>query len=360
MNKIIHFNDNLDINNSGTARVVLDMLEIRKSDIALVLNKNKNKKNKRVFSLFSFKDLAKFKKEFEHTNYIFIHNIWSIFSILIICSCIVFNKKYLVFTHGFLDSYFFKNSLKKYKKIIYIKIFGHLLFSKSEFTIFSNNNEEKKSKSLLSSFKYNPKNINLGSLSPKITNLNNITINKPKLNKPFILILGRIDKKKGIHLALNAFVKVFDKVNFDLVIAGKIIANDRYYLFLKKIIELNNLAERVHFVGEVKYPLKQYLLSNCKFLLLPSYGENFGLVISESLSLSRPVIVSNKVDISDIINRYNAGFVIKPDENSLIDIYIKICKIKSFLYRKLISNSIKCYKNEFNFSNNYKKFIKNL
>ena len=43
-------------------------------------------------------------------------------------------------------------------------------------------------------------------------------------------------------------------------------------------------------------------LSSAKAMLLPSYGENFGISVVESLACSTPVLTTNKVNIyNDII-----------------------------------------------------------
>ena len=46
-------------------------------------------------------------------------------------------------------------------------------------------------------------------------------------------------------------------------------------------------------------------------MLLSSHGENFGISLVESLSLSKPVITTNKVNISKRIMKYNAGIISK-------------------------------------------------
>jgi glycosyltransferase involved in cell wall biosynthesis len=47
----------------------------------------------------------------------------------------------------------------------------------------------------------------------------------------------------------------------------------------------------------------------CEVFVLPSHQENFGLAIVEALACSKPVLISNQVNIWREIQDFNAGIV---------------------------------------------------
>ena len=58
-------------------------------------------------------------------------------------------------------------------------------------------------------------------------------------------------------------------------------------------------------------------------MVLPSHGENFGVALVESLSCSKPVLTTNKVNIYKEILKFNAGFISKNEINSFAKILIR-------------------------------------
>jgi glycosyltransferase involved in cell wall biosynthesis len=64
-----------------------------------------------------------------------------------------------------------------------------------------------------------------------------------------------------------------------------------------------------HLTGE----MKAAALAAADVFVLPSASENFGIAAAESLAAGVPTIVSQEVALSDDIQRYNAGLVVKRD-----------------------------------------------
>ena len=85
-------------------------------------------------------------------------------------------------------------------------------------------------------------------------------------------------------------------------------------------------------------------------MLLSSHGENFGISLVESLSLSKPVITTNKVNISKRIMKYNAGIISKNNVASFsksLKKYIDLIqKKKNYMSRQ----AFKCFDIHFNIS----------
>ena len=107
-----------------------------------------------------------------------------------------------------------------------------------------------------------------------------------------LAFLGRLDPKKGIENLLAAcnILKGSASVTFSLIIAG---AGDRAYTqTLKERIARLSLSSQVEMVGEVSGEEKEQLFENADIVVVPSYTENFGMVVVEALAHGVPVIAS--------------------------------------------------------------------
>ena len=94
-----------------------------------------------------------------------------------------------------------------------------------------------------------------------------------------------------------------------------------------------------------------------KAMLLPSHGENFGVSIVESLSIRKPVIITNKVNIYPNIKKFEAGFISSCNTNSFSENIIKFMKLNKKNYTKMSTNAFNCFNKKFNLELNQKKLI---
>lgn len=107
-----------------------------------------------------------------------------------------------------------------------------------------------------------------------------------------MLCLGRLHPKKGLENLLLA-LKMLDgrlPVPWSCILAGS--GEEEYGRLLRSRIEELGLGEQVRMVGEVTGEAKQRLLENTDLVVVPSYTENFGLVVAEGLASGVPVIAS--------------------------------------------------------------------
>ncbi|GJL49253.1 MAG: hypothetical protein NPIRA01_04800 [Nitrospirales bacterium] len=107
-----------------------------------------------------------------------------------------------------------------------------------------------------------------------------------------LLYLGRLDKKKGIENLLLACHRLKEKQqqSFKLTIAGE--GLESYALSLRKLASAHGLNPHVNFVGHVDNKQKRSLFEQTDLTIVPSYTENFGIVVAESLSYGIPVVAS--------------------------------------------------------------------
>ena len=117
--------------------------------------------------------------------------------------------------------------------------------------------------------------------------------------------LGRLHPRKNAEALLDAWVLLGDKVrNAQLVIMGK--GNDYYEQMLKDKVKRNGLAN-VEFTGFVTGRDKFQRLASLTALCVPSDFENFGMIITEALTVGTPVIASLGTPWLDL-NTYHCGY----------------------------------------------------
>ncbi len=103
----------------------------------------------------------------------------------------------------------------------------------------------------------------------------------------FILFLGRIDVyTKGLDLLLRAFGRIAADTDARLTIAGYGRDNAR----LEAMISKMRLRQKVRWVGKISEDEKARLLSQCKFVCVPSRYETFGIVAAEAFACQKPVL----------------------------------------------------------------------
>jgi glycosyltransferase involved in cell wall biosynthesis len=130
----------------------------------------------------------------------------------------------------------------------------------------------------------------------------------------FVLYLGRINWKKGLDRLIPAMAKV---PGVELVIAGN--DEEAYRPVLQGLAERLGVAEQTRFVGAVYGPPKWELLKRASALILPSYSENFGIVVLEAMMAGCPVIVTPEVGIAPEVQKAGAGLVVEGRPEQLSD-----------------------------------------
>lgn len=105
----------------------------------------------------------------------------------------------------------------------------------------------------------------------------------PAPARPYVLFLSRIHPKKGVAELLDAW-RALVLPDWDLVLAGP----DE-----ERMLAGKDLPASVRYVGSVDGAAKQRLLAQASVFVLPSYSENFGVVVAESLMAGVPVITTH-------------------------------------------------------------------
>ena len=128
-------------------------------------------------------------------------------------------------------------------------------------------------------------------------------------DKPIILFVGNIIKRKNVDLLIEAKKQMATKAN--LVIVG----DGPHLEALKKKCEndyLDGKLDNVYFTGSRRDV--EDIIPSCDLLVLPSLTESFGLVLIEALACGKPVIGSNIGGIKEIITE-DVGLLIDPNDS---------------------------------------------
>ena len=118
-----------------------------------------------------------------------------------------------------------------------------------------------------------------------------------------LLYLGRLHPIKGIENLLNACRILNEKYEraWSLTIAGS--GDPDYVKSLSERIAQLSLGGQVTLVGGVAGEAKEELFRRADVLILPSFSENFGLVVAEALAHAVPVIASTGTPWAELEKR---------------------------------------------------------
>ncbi|PFU03509.1 glycosyl transferase family 1 [Bacillus thuringiensis] len=121
-----------------------------------------------------------------------------------------------------------------------------------------------------------------------------------------LVFLSRITEKKNLKGALTFLKGITGNITFDIY--GPI-ENQNYWNACRNIIESLPNNVQVNYMGQINNNKVHLLFSNYNAFLFPTFGENYGHVIVESLLAGCPVIISDQTPWRNLENE-GAGWTI--------------------------------------------------
>jgi len=162
--------------------------------------------------------------------------------------------------------------------------------------------------------------------------------NNSKKKKFKLIFFARIHKKKGVEILINFWEKIGQKLeNWELIIAGK--GESGYQKKIENKIKNLNLNNCI-FIGPIYGNEKFELLASSDLYILPTYSENFGLTIAESLSCGTPVITTKQSSWTNLEND-SLGWLIDISSNFEEDLFYKLNNIDENKLKIMSDNCIK-------------------
>ncbi|MCH5310455.1 MAG: glycosyltransferase [Prevotella sp.] len=128
-----------------------------------------------------------------------------------------------------------------------------------------------------------------------------------------ILFLSRVHPKKGLEFLIEAMSRI--KGELQCLIAGE--GEQDYIEQLKDLAKKKGVADRIDFLGGIYGDNKWKYFKDADVFVLPTYSENFGIVVAEALASGTPVITTTGTPWNEL-NTEHCGWWIDIGENALV------------------------------------------
>jgi glycosyltransferase involved in cell wall biosynthesis len=330
--KILQVSNFLAPVHGGSAEVPCQLskaLAVREHDVIIYtsrlnLNKNPNQiTGPRIVAFSTWLNLASFditpglikkaREEIRNVDVIHLHNYRTFQNIVVQHYAKKYGIPYIVQAHGSLTTYFQKGLLKK----IFDLIWGRDLLRNAIKVFAVTAAEARQYGSLgvtIDKIEVVPHGVDLTEYDDRIEK--GEFKNKYHLSddQKIVLYLGRIHKMKGLDLLSEAYADLYGMRNdVKLVIAGP---DDGYLSSLKKLVSELEIADGVIFAGPLYGRDKIQAYTDADVYVLPSSYEIFGITILEAWACRKPVIVTDRCGLADVVQG-RAGLVVSYDKNKL-------------------------------------------
>lgn len=127
------------------------------------------------------------------------------------------------------------------------------------------------------------------------------------------LFLSRVHPKKGLENLLMAWANIQPR-GWVLQIAGP--DEGGHLRQVLALAERLGISEQLQYLGEFDDRAKWAVYRDADFFILPTFSENFGVVVAEALSQGLPVITTTGTPWEDL-HTYGCGWWVEPSEAGL-------------------------------------------
>jgi glycosyltransferase involved in cell wall biosynthesis len=264
---------------------------------------------------FSIPFLLKVFQEVKKFDVVHITAVWNFPVLAGGLACLWHNIPFVLSPRGTLYAETIAHRSSFIKKIYYSLLAG-IPVKKASMLHFTTKDEAEKVRPLLqliNPYCIIPNGLDLSEIETHLTAKSSITHNLPE---NYLLFLGRIDRKKGLDIFLPAFAKISKShPELKLVIAGP--DNENYGLAVKEIALKLGIENHLIFIGNIEGAAKWEAYRNAKAFILTSYSENFGMTVAEAMACRCPVLISDKVALSEYLQNPAAGFICQTQVESI-------------------------------------------
>jgi glycosyltransferase involved in cell wall biosynthesis len=131
-----------------------------------------------------------------------------------------------------------------------------------------------------------------------------------------VLFLANLEVRKGIHVLLDAFAAVAQRVpGARLRVAGE--GPEREVVMQR--LATSPALEGVEVLGHVERREVMSTLHDCDVYCLPSFGEPFGMTALEAMACARPVVATNAGGLAHLVSEEGGRKVPPGDGRALAD-----------------------------------------
>jgi glycosyltransferase involved in cell wall biosynthesis len=272
-------------------------------------------------------------------------------------------KPYVVFTHGMLDPYF-KHAfpLKHLKKWIYWLLAEYWVLRDAYRVLFTTVEEAKLAQQSFWLHRWNGYVVPYGASRPQgaspAVQQEEFFGRCPEVRgRRFFLFLGRIHRKKGCDMLIDAFCKLaHEDPELHLVMAGP--DQQGWVAKLRAVAEEAGVGERVHWPGMLKGDAKWGAFFASEAFILPSHQENFGIAVAEALACGKPVLLADKVNIAENIARQGAGLMEHDTPAGTEDLIRKWIGMSVDDRQKMAARAMVCFDENYDMKRNAEAIIR--
>ncbi|WP_321290258.1 glycosyltransferase [uncultured Sunxiuqinia sp.] len=149
---------------------------------------------------------------------------------------------------------------------------------------------------------------------------------KTQIEKQTLLFLSRIHPKKGIELLIEAWQQLTPSMrkNWQVKIAGN--GDESYISTLNRLIQKRGLNQEIKIIGPQFGNDKLAAYHSADLFVLPTYSENFGIVVAEAMACGIPVITTKGTPWEEL-NTHNAGWWIDIGAKPLVACLKRVLKL---------------------------------
>ncbi|RKF20665.1 glycosyltransferase [Altericroceibacterium spongiae] len=211
---------------------------------------------------------------------------------------------YFVFAHGMLDPWFRKRfPVKHAAKCLSWSIVEGPLLARARSVLFTSEEEKQRAAGCFPHHHYRGTVVGYGTADPAL----NQPVDPQAAREPYLLFLGRLHRKKGVDMLLQALSRIAAPYRPTIRFTGP--DEEGRLPFLREQSEALGLTRHVLWTGPAYGTDKADLFRKAEAFILPSHQENFGIAATEALAMATPALLSDQVAIARNVMQSGAGFI---------------------------------------------------
>jgi glycosyltransferase involved in cell wall biosynthesis len=127
------------------------------------------------------------------------------------------------------------------------------------------------------------------------------------------LFLSRLHQKKGLPMLIEAWAEI-RPAGWELVLVGP--SEEGHRAELEEQVRVHGLEDVVTFAGSVSDEEKWAVYQSADLFVLPTYSENFGIVVAEALAAGVPVITTTGTPWRELETQ-DCGWWVAPEKEAI-------------------------------------------
>jgi glycosyltransferase involved in cell wall biosynthesis len=350
--KVLHIIASLDESTGGPARSVPQTcVELAKLGVEIEIICQPHPKSVKIPVLpnltvrfLNLRELYRFGRKLDRsaTNLIHLQHIWHPYIALMARAARKKNIPYIITPRGMLEPWIMARNT--WKKKLAMTLYQHRDLRKAALLHVTCEEEKQHIRKL--GFKQEI------AVIPNGLDLSQVPKAKEDYGTQKVVFLSRIHPKKGIELLLRAW-RQLNTACWTLEIAGY--GDPAYIEQIREQITRYQLRN-VKLVGPQYGEAKWDFLKSADLLVLPTWSENFGIVVAEALAVGVPVITTTGTPWQEL-ETHHCGWWIDLTIENLVKSLTQAINTKPLQLKELGSNGIKLIENEYKIQTITKKII---